>query len=67
MRCSPSFPEHPHGELSLPASGPESQLRSRERLTRLAALDPEQLPLALAFLAGYHPRVFDAALSAVEP
>ena len=61
------IPEHPHGELSLPASGPESQLRSRERLTRLAALDPEQLPLALAFLAGYHPRVFDAALSAVEP
>jgi ribosomal protein S27AE len=30
-------------------------------------LDPEQLPLAMAFLAGYHPRVFDAALNAVEP
>jgi hypothetical protein len=61
------IPEHSHGALSLPTSGPESQLRSGERLTRLATLDPEQLPLALAFLAGYYPRVFDAALSAVEP
>jgi hypothetical protein len=62
------IPEHPHGALSLPVSGPEeTRLRSGERLARLAALDPEQLPLALAFLAGYHPRVFDAALGAVEP
>ena len=30
-------------------------------------LDPEQLPLALAFLSGYYPRVFDAVLEAVEP
>jgi len=60
------IPEHPHGALSLRASGPEEmQLRSRERLARLTSLDPEQLPLALAFLAGYHPQVFDAALSAV--
>jgi hypothetical protein len=61
------IPEHPHGALSILRSGPETQLRSRERLARLAVLDPEQLPLALAFLAGYHPQVFDAALSAVEP
>jgi len=62
------IPEHPHGALSLPASSSyETQLQSRERLTRLGVLDPEQLPLALAFIAGYHPRVFDAALSAVEP
>jgi hypothetical protein len=31
------------------------------------ALDPEQLPLALTFLSGYHPLVFDAVLNAVEP
>lgn len=62
------IPEHPYGALSLPASDPEETLfRSSERLDRLAALDPEQLPLAMAFLAGYHPRVFDAALSTVEP
>jgi len=62
------IPEHPHGALSLLASAPEdTEFRSRERLTRLAMLDPEQLPQALAFLVGYHPRVFDAALSAVEP
>lgn len=62
------IPEHPHGALSLPASSPEEmQLQSGERLARLASLDPEQLPLAMAFLVGYHPWVFDAALSAVEP
>ena len=62
------IPEHPHGALSLPASGPgERAARSRDRAARLAALDPEQLPLALSFLSGYHPRVFDAVLAAVEP
>ena len=61
------IPEHPHGALSLLRSGAETQLQSHERVARLAGLDPEQLPLALAFLAGYHPRVFDAALNAVEP
>jgi hypothetical protein len=63
-----SIPEHRYGALSLPASGPEERCaQSRDRLTRLAALDPEQLPMALAFLSGYHPRVFDAILDAVEP
>ena len=51
------IPQHPYGTLSTQA----------ERLTRLAGLDPEQLPMALTFLSGYHPRVFDAILTAVEP
>lgn len=60
--------DHPHSALSVPASGPEERrARAREDLARLAALDPEQLSLALAFLSGYHPRVFDAVLEAVEP
>lgn len=60
--------DHPYGALSIPASGPEERrAQSREDLARLAALDPEQLPLALAFLSGYHPQAFNAALEAVEP
>ncbi len=59
--------DHPHGALSAPASGPEERhARSRADLARLAALDPEQLPLALAFLSGYCPQAFYAALEAVE-
>ncbi len=62
------IPEHPYGALSLPVSAPEERrAQASERLTRLAALDPEQLPMALTFLSGYHPRVFDAILNAVEP
>jgi hypothetical protein len=62
------IPEHPYGALSLPASSPEERrAQASERLARLAALDPEQLPMALTFLSGYHPRVFDAILDAVEP
>ncbi len=62
------IPEHPYGALSLPASSAqESRTQATERLARLAALDPEQLPMALTFLSGYHPRVFDAILNAVEP
>ena len=61
------IPERHHGAPSLPpASAEKSRLRSRKRLTRLAALDPGQLALALAFLAGYRPSFFDAVLSAVE-
>ncbi len=62
------IPEHPYGALSLPVSAPEERrAQASERLARLAALDPEQLPMALTFLSGYHPRVFDAILNAVEP
>lgn len=60
--------DHPYGALSVPASGPEERrARSRGDLARLAVLDPEQLPRALAFLSGYHPQAFSAALEAVEP
>lgn len=62
-----SITEHPYGALSIPASGEERRARARQDTGRLAALDPEQLPLALAFLSGYYPRVFDAILEAVEP
>jgi len=62
------IPEHPYGALAVPASSPEERrAQARHRLARLAALDPEQLPMALAFLSGYLPRVFDAILDAVEP
>jgi hypothetical protein len=51
---------HPYGALSIPASGPEERrARVRADLTRVAVLDPEQLPLALALLSGYYPRVFE--------
>ena len=63
-----SIPEHPYDALSLPASGPEDRrAQAIERMTRIKSLAPEQLPLALAFLAGYHPLALDAALDAVEP
>jgi hypothetical protein len=62
------IPDHPYGALSLSASTPEGRcVQATERLARLAALDPEQVPMALTFLSGYHPRVFDAILNAVEP
>jgi hypothetical protein len=63
-----SITEHPYDALSIPASGPEERrARARQDLARVAALDHEQLPLALTFLAGYQPRIFDAVLEAVEP
>ena len=63
-----SITEHPYGALSIPASGPEERsARARQNLARIAALDPGQPPLALAFLAGYYPWVFEAVLEAVEP
>lgn len=37
------------------------------RMERLGALDAERMYLSLAFLAGYRPRTFDAALDATEP
>jgi hypothetical protein len=62
------IPEHPHGAPALRASGPEERrTQASELLARMVALDPERLLLALAFLVGYHPRVLDAALSAIEP
>lgn len=63
-----SIPEHPHGALTLPASSPkERAAQAAERMTRIRSLDPEQLPLALTFLVGYHPLALDAALNAIEP
>jgi ribosomal protein S27AE len=64
----PIIPDHPRDTPPLPASGPPGRCApSGGRLARLAALDPEQRRLALAFLSGYRPRVFDAILDAVEP
>jgi hypothetical protein len=39
----------------------------RERAERLAAASPERRRLALVFLSGYAPGVFDVVLDAVEP
>jgi hypothetical protein len=62
-----SITQHSYGALSIPASGPEERsTRARQDLARIAALDPEQPPLALAFLAGYYPAVFEAVLEAAE-
>lgn len=49
-----------------PVPGSRATARAR-RMERLGALDAERLYLALAFLAGYRPRVFDASLDATEP
>lgn len=43
------------GNLQLAARSPSEELAN------------QQLPMALTFLSGYHPRVFDAILNAVEP
>jgi hypothetical protein len=62
------IPQHDQGALSLWAADPEKlRAESADRMARLEALDPERLPMALTFLSGYHPRVFDAILDAVEP
>jgi hypothetical protein len=59
--------EHPDGALSLWPSPDERCAQLAECDARLKALGPEGLRLALAFLIGFHPRVFDAALNAAEP
>jgi hypothetical protein len=62
------IPQHDQGALSLWGADPDRmRAESAARAASLKALDPEQLPMALAFLIGYHPRVFDAILAAVEP
>jgi hypothetical protein len=58
---------HGHGALSLYPDVAEREAQAAERMARLEALDPEQPLLALAFLAGYMPEAFDAALEAAEP
>jgi hypothetical protein len=40
---------------------------ARDRLDRLAAIDPERKEMALMFLSSYAPEVFDAVLGATEP
>ena len=61
------IPEVDGGALELWPSATELRAQADQRTARLAALDPEQLPLALEFLIGYQPRAFDAAANAVEP
>jgi hypothetical protein len=59
--------DHPDGALSVWPSPGERDAQLAERHALLQALDPEQLPLALEFLIGYNPRIFDALLEAVDP
>jgi hypothetical protein len=58
---------HSFGALSLFPDSGERQAQDRDHTDRLEALDPEQFPQALSFIAGYAPLVLDAALEAVEP
>jgi hypothetical protein len=52
--------------VTQPARKSSAAAKAR-RMARLGALDAERLYLSLAFLAGYRPRAFDAALDATEP
>ena len=45
----------------VPVNGPQ------DRMDRLAATSAEQMAFALAFLIGFAPETFDAALDAAEP
>jgi len=54
----------------LPASGTISRrvtVQAHGRLDRLAAIDVEHKEMALMFLSGYAPHVFDDVLDATEP
>jgi hypothetical protein len=54
----------------LPASGTTSRrvpAQAHDRLDRLAAIDAEHKEMALLFLSGYAPHVFDDVLDATEP
>jgi hypothetical protein len=62
------IPDQPRATRRVPASTPSNASAwSAQRLARLAALDPEQLPKALAFLSAYRPKIFDTVLDAIEP
>lgn len=47
--------------------GTRYQAEVRDRLDRLAATDAEHKDMALTFLSGYAPRVFDTILDATAP
>lgn len=54
----------------LPASGATGRqdlAEARGRLGRLAAIDAEHKEMALMFLSGYAPDIFDAVIDATEP
>jgi hypothetical protein len=54
----------------LPASGTAGRrviTQSHDRLDRLAGIDPEHKEMALMFLSGYAPGIFDDVLDATEP
>jgi hypothetical protein len=54
----------------LPASGITGRrvpAQAHDRLDRLAAIDAEHKEMALIFLSGYAPHVFDDVLDATEP
>jgi hypothetical protein len=54
----------------LPASGTTGRrvpAPAHDRLDRLAAIDAEHKEMALLFLSGYAPHVFDDVLDATEP
>ena len=74
MTLQTIFPDGRPGPLGTADSGVLDALRhhaaragGHERLGRLGELDADQMAMALAFLAGFGPAVFDAVLNATAP
>ena len=56
--------------LILPACrfpGKQDLAKAHDRLSLLAAIDPEHKEMALMFLSGYAPDIFDAIIESTEP
>jgi hypothetical protein len=51
----------------IPQLSRDADAETHKRLTRLAALDADRMAIALTWLAGYSPTVFDTTLDATEP
>jgi hypothetical protein len=66
------IPQQPVADPLVAASSRMDEVRqilasnARQRLDQLATLDPDQLAVGMAWLAGYNPATFDAALDAAR-
>ncbi|MBO0820347.1 MAG: hypothetical protein J2P26_05800 [Nocardiopsaceae bacterium] len=63
----PVITGHSSGALSVWPAPDERRAQLADRAARLDALGPQGRRLALAFLIGFCPKAFDAALDAAEP
>ena len=68
IRLAPPKPDHADPKCAR-CGRPDyaHEADKRERLARLADLDADRLSMALTWLAGYRPAIFDAVLDATEP